>query len=139
MISTDETAGETLKCFKFRVEIPGLPDCIIDSVQVTEVLTPKIDKTSTQGFWEEWANQCKESNKLPETVDYGTELGEGDYIAGAVTSKGVLIASEFDEIDEDTEISVLYVRRRNGQMDFITHDTVYMNTYPVGYKTKEKK
>lgn len=82
---------------------------------------------------------CKESNKLPETVNYGTKLGEGDYIAGAVTSKGVLIASEFDEIDEDTEISVLYVRRRNGQMDFITHDTVYMNTYPLGYKTKEEK
>jgi len=67
-------------------------------------MTPKIDETITHDFFKEWANQCRESNKLPETVDYGSELGEGDYIVGAVTSKGTLIASEFDEIDEDTEI-----------------------------------
>lgn len=83
-----------------------------------------------------WAKQCEESNKLPETIEYGLELGEGDYIAGAVTSKGTLIPSEFDEIDEDTEVTTLYVRRRNGQMDLVIGDTLFMNVYPVAYKSK---
>jgi len=91
---------------------------------------------SAHGYWEEWADMCRKSSKLPETVNYGFDIREGDYVAGAVTSKGVLIPSEFDEIDEDTEVTMLYVRRRNGQMDLITHDTVYMNTYPVSYKEK---
>ena len=102
-------------------------------------MTPKIDKTITHDFFKEWANQCRESNKLPETVNYGKEIGEGDYIVGAVTSKGTLIAAEFDEIDEDTEVRVLYVRRQNGQMDLITHGAVYMNTYPVSYRILNKE
>ena len=137
MTSISETATGTLKDFKFLVEIPGLPDCIIDSEQITEAETSNIDKMSTYSFWEEWnewRNLCNESNKLPDTVDYGSELGEGDYVVGAVTSNGTLIAAEFHEIDKDTEVSALYVRRRNGQMDFITNDTVYMNTYPIGYE-----
>jgi len=95
---------------------------------------------SAHGYWEEWADMCRKSNKLPETVDYGFKVGEGDYITGAITSEGMVItSSEFDELDDDTRVSMLYVRRRNGQMDLITHDTVYMNTYPVSYKEKQNE
>ena len=73
---------------------------------------------------------------VPETIEYGFELGEGDYIAGAVTNKGTLIASEFNEIDDDTEVTMLYVRRRNGQMDLVIGDTLFMNVYPVAHKNK---
>ena len=141
MTSTSETSGETLKSFKFIVEIPQISE-LEDHERSTEAVTSNIDKMSTYSFWEEWdewRNLCNESDKLPDTIDYGAELGEGDYIIGAVTSKGTLIAAEFDEIDEDTEVSVLYVRRRNGQIDIIMDDTVYMNAYPVGYKTLNKK
>jgi hypothetical protein len=124
-----------LKEFKYRVEINGIETAKVHEVE-PGALVPSV---TVQKYWEDWANLCKDSNKLPETVDYGFELGEGDYITGAVTSKGTLIVAEFDEIDEDTEVSVLYVRRRNGQMDLITHDNVYLNAYPVSYKSKEKK
>ena len=91
---------------------------------------------SVHDYWEGWVDMCKKSNKLPETVEYGFKVGEGDCITGAITSEGMIItSSEFDELDDDTRVSMLYVRRRNGQMDLITHDTVYMNVYPASYKS----
>lgn len=94
--------------------------------------------TSTN-FWNQWMSVARNPRPLPKTIYYGDELGEGDCIVGAATSKGVLIALEFDEIDDDTEVTMLYVRRQNGQMDLITHDTVYVNTCPVSFSESEKK